>query len=149
MGAVRVPLETELYRQEQHEHPEVFSKLNNEIRAQDAMRSVPFACRNKDSGCALLATEDGNRCLDDTGHIGPVNDGCAAMQLVESGMGDGVIVVKLATNGACLDTWSDKDPTTWGFYGCHGGVNQRFWRKGEKLCNSETCTSIRPWTPPT
>jgi len=142
-----VPLETELYRREQREHPEVFAKLNDEFKAQDAMRGVPAPCRSKDSGCVLLATEkDGNKCLDDTGHIGLVNDGCAAIQLVEGDMRDGVVVAKSAANGACLDKWSDGDPTTWGFYGCHGGDNQRFWRKSNKLCNSESCFNIRPWT---
>jgi len=146
--AVRVPLETELYRREQREHPELFAKLNKQIKAEDAMRNVPAPCRSKGSGCVILATEkDGSKCLDETGKIGPVDDGCAAIQLVEGGMRDGVVVAKLATNGACLDTWSDKDPTTWGFYGCHGGENQQFRRKGEKLCDPETCFSIRPWTP--
>jgi len=146
--AVRVPFETELYRREQREHPQVFAKLNEEIKAQDAMRGVPAPCRSAASGCWVLATEqDGNRCLDDTGNIGPADDGCAAIQLVESDMRDGVIVAKLAINGACLDTWSDADPLTWGFYGCHGGSTQRFNRKGEQLCNLESCFSISPWKP--
>jgi len=53
-SAVRVPLETELYRREQREHPEVFAKLNDELKAQDAMRGVPALCRSKDSGCARI-----------------------------------------------------------------------------------------------
>jgi len=147
--AVRMPLETEVYQREQREHPEVFAKINEELKMQDAMRAVPAPCRKMNSGCILLASQDGNTCLDDSGHIVPVSNGCAAIQPQESGMQDGVILLKLATNGACLDNWSDRDPTTWGFYGCHGLNNQRFWRKGEEICDLQSCFGVRPWTPHT
>lgn len=41
------------------------------------------------------------------------------------------IAPRQAVSGDCLDTWSDSDDETWGFYpACHDGDNQKFVMQG-------------------
>lgn len=146
--AVRIPLEMELYQRAQREHPEVFRKLNEQFKAEDALQGVPTPCRGKDTKCVALVFADAKAtCLGEDGHRTSEDKECAVLQLVEH---DHTIVVKRADTGRCLDNWSDQDTETWGFYSCHGGGNQKFVRKGssQEICASEQareCFEIEPW----
>merc|ERR1712039_707293 len=147
--AAHLPIETELYRKAQDEHPEIFAHLNAQLAADAASHPAgPKACHGAGEGsCMILTLADGSgRCLDDSGSL--TLDNCAPMRLVGKGL-------QLAESGACLDTWSDEDPETWGFYGCHGGQNQQFSTiktdgGASRFCTVmkiqvEQCFDSQPW----
>mmetsp|Transcript_72514 Transcript_72514/g.172898 ORF Transcript_72514/g.172898 Transcript_72514/m.172898 type:complete len:761 (+) Transcript_72514:90-2372(+) len=145
--SLRQPLETRLYKQAQRDHPEVFAKLNAWFLEQEKQAGPPgpHACHVDGHQCVALYFADGlNRCLDEAGVFTTDAGECAPFLI------DGVRL-KLAENGACLDTWSDQDPETWGFYDCHGGANQAFDKKGAaRYCakveiSKPQCFETRPW----
>merc|ERR1712070_140033 len=127
------PIEMELYRKAQAEHPEVFTLLNTQLAAADKGVEGPEACRKPGNCKTLLLTDGSGRCLDVDGDLVMPKDGCAPLLLV------GNAVQQAQGKSQCLDTWSDQDPLTWGFYGCHGGANQRFSQQGAqgRLCSEQ------------
>jgi len=126
----RVPIETELYRKSQKEHPEIFTLLNAQLKAADESAGIPSECRS--GACITLTFADGSgRCLTSDGELTTRPGECAPI------LRDG-IQLKLAENANCLDTWSDDKADTWGFYGCHDGQNQQF----KEHDNGELCTAV-------
>jgi len=142
------PLEMQLYKKGQQEHPELFRKLDEELKSRAAESEIPALCRKNRAACVVAHFADGKgRCLDNEGQLTDEQDICAAMTL------EGTAFKQVET-GNCLDTWSDEDAETWGFYGCHNGPNQRFATQADgKVCvNTYTagpqCFDTRQWTPP-
>jgi len=135
--AVRVPIETELYQKAQREHPETFRLLNQQLA--EASREAGFGppiCKKEPGSCMAFFFSDGSqRCLDDEGQLTKDKSSCAALRVVGK-------LVQRAETGDCLDTWSDMDQETWGFYGCHSGDNQLFAKEG----GSRVCTTSHPQT---
>eukprot|EP00931_Biecheleriopsis_adriatica_P034800 TRINITY_DN20079_c0_g1_i1.p1 TRINITY_DN20079_c0_g1~~TRINITY_DN20079_c0_g1_i1.p1 ORF type:complete len:807 (+),score=111.46 TRINITY_DN20079_c0_g1_i1:202-2421(+) len=142
--AAKEPIERELYLKAQRDHPEVFAKLNAELAAADADIGVPRACLTPGRHCFTLTWADGNRdrCLDSDGKLVRTKEDCALFLFEKDAF-------KLAESGSCLDTWSDMDPETWGFYDCHGGDNQKFRQaQGSDYCtllkiDSQQCFEMR------
>jgi len=141
------PLETRLYKQAQTEQPEVFASLNRWFQEQESRQpaSGPKTCHVAGHQCVNLLIADGSRrCLDDSALLTDVQADCGIF------LGDGR-AYKLAETGACLDTWSDQDPESWGLYDCHGGDNQAFVQAGaSRYCakveiDKPQCFETQPW----
>lgn len=142
--ATRVPLETKLYNDARRDHPEVFAKLELELKALAGIGSGPSACQ--EGNCVTLIFADGTgRCVDDEGSLSKDKSACA---IVIVGNGH----VKKAENGNCLDTWSDDSIETWGWYDCHDGSNQKFAEEGPvRVCSAvdeRACFLREKWAPP-
>jgi len=141
---VKLPIETELYRRDQREHPEVFKLLNERLAAMERKSTMgPEACRKNPGTCVAFMYGDGSgRCLDDTGLLVADRTSCDPVRFV------GTHVQRAETND-CLDSWSDNDPETWGFYGCHDGDNQKFKADGpSRVCSMGqpiACFGTQPW----
>jgi len=131
----KVPIETQLYQKAMTEHPEVFKKLNEDLAAMShQVRRGPKTCTNNPGTCMTFTYNDGSsRCIDDEGQLTGDTSMCAAVRLVGK-------TVQRAENGQCLDSWSDMNPETWGFYGCHGFANQQFASEGA----SRICSTAEP-----
>eukprot|EP00928_Gymnodinium_smaydae_P019820 TRINITY_DN17631_c0_g1_i1.p1 TRINITY_DN17631_c0_g1~~TRINITY_DN17631_c0_g1_i1.p1 ORF type:complete len:736 (-),score=41.86 TRINITY_DN17631_c0_g1_i1:250-2457(-) len=139
--SAREPLETQLYNKAQKDNPELFRKLNAQLAANEVPANVPAACLSNGKCRVLKMPDNSNRCLDEDGLLATDASLCVVVQVTDTG------ALKRA-NGDCLDTWSDNDQETWGFYGCHGGPNQRFEDKGGHLCAvaGYGCLSVAPWS---
>lgn len=143
----KVPIETELYQKAQRDHPETFKLLNEQLAEMAKANSFgPKICQ-KGSCVALMYVDESAaagpmRCLDEEGALVADRAACAAL-LIDGGH------VKRAESGDCLDTWSDSDPETWGFYGCHDGDNQHFNKEGPtRVCTGSaprSCFASQPW----
>jgi len=145
----REPIERTLYVKAQREHPEVFATLNKQLKLDDATLGVPKACLKPGAECFTLtygAEAGGNRCLTSDGSLSTSKDECSLF--VHSAE-----AFQLAESGDCLDTWSDMDPETWGFYGCHGGTVQKFKNtEGSIYCtlveiDQPQCFELKHWSP--
>lgn len=141
--AAKAPVETRLYKKAQQDHPESFKLLNEQLKTLDGSSGAPPACRKKK--CLKLIYSDGrDLCISESGELVRQDDGCAAMiQDFKGGLIN-------ADNGQCLDSWSDSDATTFGFYGCHGGFNQQFYEEKAGLCTRsrpQGCFITKPWSP--
>jgi len=145
-AAATEPLETRLYRKAQADHPEVFAKLNQDLRAaEESHKRGPEACHEKGKCKVLVMADDAlDTCIDGDGEIVKLQEGCAPLLLV----GNSVQLAEGEGN-QCLDTWSDQDPLTWGFYGCHGGTNQQFTHDSSRsICSAQVtsqCFVARDW----
>jgi len=140
--AARKPLETELYEKAQAEHPETFELLNQQLEAMDQEAGKgPAICRTQQC-VAMVFADNSGRCLDNEGVLVASQTDCTPM-LVDNNQ------LKLAENNKCLDSWSDSDVETWGFYECHGGDNQRFSSEGpSRFCSLQEphgCFQTHPW----
>lgn len=139
----RVPLETELYRKWQRERPDVFEKLNRDLRAMSGGSKEPGGCKAV-GGCKALSPADGSgRCLDDEAQFSKDRTACVPVMI--SGK-----EVRKAETGECLDTASDDNAESWVWYSCHGGINQQFETHGaSRLCSAKDtsgCFSTEPWS---
>jgi len=135
--SVREPLETELYKKSQREHPELFRKLDGIPE-----KEPPPDCRGTIKCMVLLIADGSKRCLADDGSLTKDSGRCAMMQFVDTNL-------RLAKDERCLDTWSDDSAETWGFYDCHGGSNQDFnKRESTRFCaedKEDQCFETRSW----
>lgn len=129
--AVKIPLETQLYQKAQRDNPEMFRILDEKFPV-DGRRQVPSACRNRGTCNALVFSDGTGRCLDDAGGLTLEKESCAPLQLRDS-------QVHKVTSDECLDSWSDDDRETWGFYGCHSGENQKFLWQGQQGVGGSVC----------
>jgi len=115
---VSMPLETQLYRREQRERPDLFGHLGVQP---DVLQKtpVPASCSSGGATCFALDMPGTGRCLDEGGLPTSARDYCG--HFVRSGSR-----VMVAATGMCLDCWNDGNPETWGFYSCHDGPTQNF-----------------------
>jgi len=144
--ATRVPLERELYEKAMAEHPEMFRLLNQQLGLQQ--KPADATCGGGKGTCVALAlvgapgASEQFRCLDSSGGLVSRREDCAPVIVVKGH-------VKEAVSGDCLDTWSDSDDETWGFYpACHDGDNQKFVMQGpSRVCSPSTsaCFASHPW----
>eukprot|EP00437_Effrenium_voratum_P027972 CAMPEP_0181399928 /NCGR_PEP_ID=MMETSP1110-20121109/1852_1 /TAXON_ID=174948 /ORGANISM="Symbiodinium sp., Strain CCMP421" /LENGTH=667 /DNA_ID=CAMNT_0023522011 /DNA_START=177 /DNA_END=2177 /DNA_ORIENTATION=- len=116
--AAQQPMETQLYRKAQREHPEVFARLNAEMEGEPTA-PLPARCREPGRSCVKLYWHGSGSCLDGEAQFVDSKEDCAYF-LFEN------MHLKQAESMACLDTWSDEDVNTWGLYECHEGDNQKF-----------------------
>eukprot|EP00435_Cladocopium_sp_Y103_P073772 s15_g45.t1 len=94
----KVPLETELYRKAQREHPEVFARLNAEMAVPQV--NLPARCKERGRKCLKLFWSDG-QCLDNEAQFVDPQGECGFFIYENQQM-------KQAESMACLDTWSDE-----------------------------------------
>eukprot|EP00434_Breviolum_minutum_P003151 symbB.v1.2.002773.t2/scaffold141.1/size300911/24 len=124
----KVPIETQLYRKAQRDHPEVFARLNAQM-GESSQSNLPSRCKERGRKCVKLFWQDG-QCLDNEAQFVDGED-CGFFIYENQQM-------KQAESMACLDTWSDEDVNTWGLYECHSGDNQKFVSQG----SSRYCTYV-------
>mmetsp|Transcript_15535 Transcript_15535/g.33722 ORF Transcript_15535/g.33722 Transcript_15535/m.33722 type:complete len:785 (+) Transcript_15535:300-2654(+) len=145
--AAKVPVETQLYRSAMKENPEDYKLLNAQLLELDKESQMgPAACRANPASCVTMFVADGSgRCLDDQGALVNDKSSCDALRVVG-------LHVQRAENSLCLDTWSDEDRDTFGFYGCHDGDNQKFELPGgqgtSRICTQsepEVCFAMKPY----
>ncbi|CAK9020281.1 Putative polypeptide N-acetylgalactosaminyltransferase 11 (pp-GaNTase 11) (Protein-UDP acetylgalactosaminyltransferase 11) (UDP-GalNAc:polypeptide N-acetylgalactosaminyltransferase 11) [Durusdinium trenchii] len=122
-----MPIETQLYRKAQRDHPEVFARLNAESAASPES-PLPARCKERGRSCWKLFWSGGTQCLDSDAQFVDAQGDCAFFIYENSQL-------KQAESMACLDTWSDEDINTWGLYECHSGDNQKF-TEGPKFCTA-------------
>lgn len=141
--AVKEPVETRLYKEARSNHPEIFTKLDIELKELDGAGSGPQACR--DGQCITIEFADGSgRCISDDGGLTSDKSMCAVV-VMQGGH------IKKAEGGDCLDSFSDASPETWCWYGCHDGSNQKFEKEGPvRICavddKDRACFRTEKWT---
>lgn len=145
----RVPIERKLYVQAQKDNPGMFARLNEQMgveNRQAAANAGPEKCREPGVCVALFVADITRRCMNDEGQLVTDVSSCVPLLLDEEQ------VKQAADPSKCLDTWSDDDVETWGFYTCHDGDNQKFEMDGpSRLCTTgepEACFQTHNWPVP-
>jgi len=137
------PIETTLYNKARKEHPDIFAKLDAQLKVSEGRG--PKRCQEPGIKCVnLMYGGPSGRCLDDEGNLNDDPDTCSIAYI--NGR-----TIRRAEGDDCLDTKSDEDPESFTWYHCHGGNNQNFDERAGKYCASQSvasgdqCFDIRNW----
>jgi hypothetical protein len=138
--AIREPIETQLYHKAQHDHPEIFARLNKKLQA--STPDGPRKCNEPGIKCVTVKLAGSGKCIDDEAKLTDEQESC--MVAYVSGR-----TIRSAQDDRCLDDTSDSNANTWTWYGCHGGGNQQFNSRGSgRYCGSEhpdECLEMKAW----
>lgn len=128
------PLETRLYNKAQKDHPQIFARLDKQLRDEPTEKDP---CGKV--SCVHLFSENGLECLDAGATFTADLDSCLPFVYKDSEL-------QSVSDGSCLDMWNDASPETWGITGCHHGNNQKFtWNGKDKYCdNYQECLLYKP-----